>query len=220
MTKEMKEPAALIWNERLPETDKKTVADLNASLASLSVLRAVKINVSGPFARSKIAWKLATYQHVLLHRVIALVDGLAIAWNNGNILSASLCARALMETIAVMAEFESRVARFFGQEDLGALDALAQQGIFATRDQEMTKKSSDIKAVNVQTFIDKFDKTMPGFKGHYDLLSECGHPNAAAHNFHVCQTRSVRRVSAFLRRAKSQTECQTGRCCADSVASD
>jgi hypothetical protein len=42
-------------------------------------LRAVEINVSGKFLRSKIAWKLATYQHVLLHRLVALMDGAAVA---------------------------------------------------------------------------------------------------------------------------------------------
>ncbi len=95
MAQELKIPAELIWDARLPEADKKLVADLNASLARLDGLRAVKINVSDHFARSKIAWKLAAYQLVLLHRIVALADGLAIAWNNGNPLSAMLCARAL-----------------------------------------------------------------------------------------------------------------------------
>ena len=38
-----------------------------------------------------------------------------------------------METFAVMAEFEVRVAVLFAQEDLGGLDALAQNGIFCQR---------------------------------------------------------------------------------------
>ncbi len=183
MAKELKIPAELIWDARLPEADKKLVADLNASLALLDGLRAVKINVSGHFARSKIAWKLAAYQHVLLHRIVALADGLAIAWNNGNPLSAMLCARALMETIAVMTEFGNRAVKFLAKEDLGALDGLAQNGIFATRDPELTKEAPEITATSVLTFIDKFDKLIPGFRGHYDSLSERCHPNAAGHNF-------------------------------------
>ena len=63
--------------------------------------------MSGPFARSKIAWKLATYQHVLLHRIVALMDGASVAWNNRCTLSAMLSVRALMETLAVIAEFEA-----------------------------------------------------------------------------------------------------------------
>ena len=133
----MKEPIRLIWDDRLNEIDKKLVEELNASLDRLNCVRAVEINVSGPFARSKIAWKLATYQHVLLHRIVALMDGTAVAWNNHCTLSAILSARALMETVAVIAEFDERVVRLLGREDLGGLDALAQQGIFASRAPEL-----------------------------------------------------------------------------------
>jgi hypothetical protein len=63
----LKEPAYLVWDDRLTEADKNLVGDLNASLTRLSGLRAVEINVSGKFLRSKIAWKLATYQHVRAH---------------------------------------------------------------------------------------------------------------------------------------------------------
>lgn len=183
MATERKIPASLMWDALLPETDRKVIADLNASLARLDGLRAVKINVSDHFARSKIAWKLAAYQHVLLHRIVALVDGLAIAWNNRNALSAMLCVRALMETMAVMAEFEKRAVRFLDQQDLGALDSLAQNGIFATREPELTREAPEIAATSVLIFIDKFDKVFTGFRGHYDSLCERCHPNAAGHNF-------------------------------------
>ena len=118
----LKEPHYLIWDERLPESDRESVSELNESLKRLNELRAVEINVSGVFARSKIAWKLATYQRVLLHRSVALMDGAAVAWNAQSTLSAILRARAFMETLAVMAEFEGRVARFLAEEDLGVVD--------------------------------------------------------------------------------------------------
>ena len=53
----LREPNHLIWDDRLTETDKNLVAQLNESLDRFNVGRAVEINVSGPFARSKIAWK-------------------------------------------------------------------------------------------------------------------------------------------------------------------
>ena len=61
----LKEPTDFVWDDRLAEADRGLVGDLNMSLGRLSGLRAVEINVSGKFTRSKIAWKLATYQHVL-----------------------------------------------------------------------------------------------------------------------------------------------------------
>jgi hypothetical protein len=179
----LKEPTYLIWDDRVSESDKKLVGELNTSLDRLSGLRAVEITVSGKFLRSKIAWKLATYQHVLLHRLVALMDGAAVAWNNRCTLSAILSARALMETFAVMAEFERRVTRLLKEEDLGGLDALAQNGIFASRNEELTKDSPETKAIGVLTYVDKFDKIAEGFRGHYDMLSERCHPNSLGHNF-------------------------------------
>jgi hypothetical protein len=179
----LKEPTHLIWDDRLTEADKRLIGDLNMSLDRLSGLRALEITVSGKFARSKIAWKLASYQHVLLHRLVALMDGAAVAWNSRCILSAMLSARALMETFAVMAEFERRVTRLLIEEDLGGLDALAQNGIFASRDEEWIKENPETAAISVLTYIDKFDKRAEGFRGHYDMLSERCHPNSLGHNF-------------------------------------
>jgi hypothetical protein len=126
----LREPHRLIWDERLAEKDKGLVGELNGALERLNERRAVEINVAGHFARSKIAWKLAVHQHGLLHRMIALMDGTAVAWNNRCTLSVILSARAVMETLAVMAVFAERVAEALAAEDLGTLDALAQQGTF------------------------------------------------------------------------------------------
>jgi hypothetical protein len=179
----LREPTRLVWDDRLPEADKATVDRLNASLVRLNEMRATEINISGPFARSKIAWKLATYQHALLHRIIALVDGTALAWNARSTLSAMLSVRAFMETLAVFAELERQVAASLAKDDLGRLDALAQQGAFASRDEEWIKEFPETKATNILTFIDKFDKRAEGFRGHYDRLSERCHPNSLGHNF-------------------------------------
>jgi hypothetical protein len=179
----LKEPTHIMWDDRLPEGDKKLVSELNASLGQLSGLRALEINVSGKFLRSKIAWKLATYQHVLLHRLVALMDGTAIAWNSRCTLSAMLSARAVMETFAVMAELEQRISRYLKEEDLGGLDAVAQNGIFASRDPDWIKDNPETQAVSVLTYVDKFDKRVEGFRGHYDRLSERCHPNSLGHNF-------------------------------------
>ena len=176
-------PTSFVWDDRLPEAEKATIDRLNASIARLNELRATEINIAGPFARSKIAWKLATYQHALLHRVIALADGTALAWNAHSTLSAILSARALMETIAMFAELERKVAAFLAKEDIGSLDALAQQGAFASRDEEWIKEFPETKATNILIFVDKFDKRAKGFRSHYDRLSERCQPNSLGHNF-------------------------------------
>jgi hypothetical protein len=146
----LKEPNHLMWDDRLTEADKGLVARLNELLDRLDAGRAIEINVSGPFARSKIAWKFASYQHALLHRIVALMDGTALAWNNHCTLTAILSARALMETFAVFAELESRVEQFFIKEDLRGLNDLAENGIFASRDPEWLEESPESKAINAQ----------------------------------------------------------------------
>ena len=179
----LRQPEAFAWDERLTEKDKALVAKLNAALECLNERRAIEINVAGPFARSKIAWKLAVHQQGLLHRLIALMDGTSVAWNNRRTLSAILSARALMETMAVMSALAERVADALAAEDFGALDALAQQGTFSCRDAEWLSEAPETKAVNILTYIDRFDKRAEGFRGHYDILSERCHPNALGHNF-------------------------------------
>jgi hypothetical protein len=66
---------------------------------------------------------------------------------------------------------------------VGALDALVQRGTFASRDPEWLKEFPETKAINAVTYVEKFDKRLPGFKGHYDMLSERCHPNSMGHNF-------------------------------------
>jgi hypothetical protein len=88
-----------------------------------------------------------------------------------------------METIAVMHALERGVADRLAQEDLKGLDALAQHGMFASRDPEWVSEFPDSKAVNILTYIDKFDRLAEGFRGHYDRLSERCHPNSLGHNF-------------------------------------
>jgi hypothetical protein len=179
----LKIPATLEWDSRLPEDERAHVDELNASVARLNEMRAVEINISGPFAKSKIAWKLAAFQHALLHRIVALMDGTALAWNHRATLAAMLCARSLMETVALMSSFERSAADLLEQEDLGGLDGLGQHGIFAGRDPEWIKDRPELEARNVLTYIDRFDRIATGFRNHYDRLSERCHPNSFGHHF-------------------------------------
>ena len=76
-----------------------------------------------------------------------------------------------------MAEFERRVEQLLEEEDLEGLDAVAQNGIFASRDEEWIRENPETQAIRVLTDIDKFDKRAQGFRRHYDMLSERCHPN-------------------------------------------
>jgi hypothetical protein len=88
-----------------------------------------------------------------------------------------------METVGAMSHFERAIAVLLRHEDLGGLDAYATRGTFASRDPEWLEEFPETKAVNAQTYIEKFDKQVPGFSRHYDILSERAHPNSLGHHF-------------------------------------
>jgi hypothetical protein len=72
---------------------------------------------------------------------------------------------------------------FLKKEALGALDALGQNGIFASRNAQWVKEYPETMAISFLTYIDKFEVRAEGLQGHYDFLSERCHPNAMGHNF-------------------------------------
>jgi hypothetical protein len=78
----LRTPNRLIIDDRVAATDERLLNEINASLARLNEMRAVQINVGGHFLKSKIAWKLAGYQHALLHRIVALMDSCAVTGIN------------------------------------------------------------------------------------------------------------------------------------------
>jgi hypothetical protein len=162
--------------------DTKAANEFNQCLGHLAAARKSRIEVRDDYARSKIAWKLAGYQQAVLYRVVMLANGSADAWNAGNLLSSILCARALIETVAMAHYFEQRLDTHIEEKDFAALNVLAESVTFATRNKEWLKEGPPwFEAINVLTAIDKLDRLAEGVRGHYDRLSERCHPNYLGH---------------------------------------
>jgi hypothetical protein len=70
----------------------------NDVLERLRAARLAEVRPDGAARQSKVAWKIATFQQVILYRIVMLADGCADAWNGRNPLASTLCARAIMET--------------------------------------------------------------------------------------------------------------------------
>ena len=124
----------------------------------LAARRKTTIVVEGPLARSKLAWRIATYQEAILYRVVALGAGTRDAWNARNVLVMYLAARALVETIAVFDEFERSLLVHVASENLGAMATLEQNRSFATNDKGLLEDHPEILAINVLIFINKLEK--------------------------------------------------------------
>jgi hypothetical protein len=95
------------------EEHARAIADFNSTLVRLRNRRVDKIDVSASvlLLRSKLAWKLATYQQPVLYRIVMLASGCAMNWNARNLLCSYLAARALIETMALFLEFEHELER-------------------------------------------------------------------------------------------------------------
>jgi hypothetical protein len=173
----------LIDETKIPEGERADLAEVNAELEAVAARRVDRTDLlEEPYRRSKIAWKIAQFSNAMTHRFIALAEGVALSWNNSNVLSAVLNARAMVETTAVFWEFGEQFSKYSSALDFGAVDRLAMSYLFSTRDDEILKESPELKARQVLNAIDLIDKTIiPHFRSHYDRLSEFCHPNSLGH---------------------------------------
>jgi len=182
----------------LPPDSADTIIQINQSLARLYFGRRPEIAVTGRLARSKIAWKIETFCEAMLYRIVALAEGAALCWNEENMLGAVLSARAIVETSAVLFDYEHQLVQMLRSNDLEAINAITMNRMFSSRDTEWVKESPDLQAVNVLTLIDKMDaRLLPGARGHYDRLSERCHPNSFGQHQMFTRTDYKTRTVAF-----------------------
>ena len=173
----------------IDDNDAQDIQAFNSTLVRLRERRLTEITISGPLRKSKLAWKIATYQQPVLYRVVMLASGCAANWNGRNLLCAYLAARALIETVAVFLVFEDELQTLIEQENLGEIDALIMNRTFSTRDTEFIEALPNTKAINILTFIDRLEKQgLSGVRKHYEFLSERCHPNYLGqyHFFGTC----------------------------------
>jgi hypothetical protein len=159
------------------------IEGLNNTLERLRNGRRQTIEPEGEFGPSKLAWKLGGFQQVILYRVVMLAEGCSTMWNARNVLGSILCARALMETTALISDFVSQLTALCKVRDFSSINNLVTNRTFGTRLEGWYGPDTNIQATNVLGHIDKLDKLADGARHHYDMLSEMCHPNALGHNF-------------------------------------
>ncbi len=179
------ESPSLLLDTDVDAETAESVADIEAALARLRSLRKSTIEVEGVLLRSKLAWKVATFYQPMRYRVVMLAEGCILTWNYDHLLCSYLSARALIETVALVIDFDARICLLTDKGDIEGIDQLLQNRIFSTRDKDPIREFPGIESVNVLTLIDKLDaKLLTGIKSCYDRLSERCHPNGfGAHQF-------------------------------------
>lgn len=114
----------------------------------------------------------ATLWQVLVHRVVDLGDAAVQQLEARSAVSATVLARAAMETTALLVTLERLLAQTVGTSDTADFEPRVMQLLFGGRTPDYTTK-----AVNVLTQVDKVDGIYSGYRWWYDELSEICHPN-------------------------------------------
>jgi hypothetical protein len=130
----------------------------------------------------KMVWKARSIFQCLIRRTLEAVDGMRMAWNAGNLLTAVTMARSLIETGAVVQGLIDAVKESTKEKDVEALDKAVMSAGFATRFEDFMGDDWAYKAKNVLTMIDAMDRglfkdKLPRLRKAYDFLSEFVHPN-------------------------------------------
>jgi hypothetical protein len=167
---------------KLSDEEDNTVEQINDCLSRLasrkkSEIRALDDLQPWPPA----AWYVAVYWQAVLYRLVAAAQGTIIAWNAGNVLCSFLAARALFETVTIIWDYHRVIAEAFADDNLENILAITVKAMMASRDPEYLAVDPEMKATNIITTIDRFDKAFkdgPLFRRAYDTMSERCHPNS------------------------------------------
>jgi hypothetical protein len=159
------------------------VRTFNNFLRRLTKRRLTKIERVGHL-ESMLAWKIVALQQVLLYRIVELATGCTRMWNAGNVLCSVLTARALMETIALILDFDTKLQKQYEANNFKAMEKLVTRHTLSSREEDIIAKYPDLKADNVLYYIDRLEKISkyPARK-HYESMSEFCHPNSDGHYF-------------------------------------
>ena len=145
---------------------------IRAEIAALGANLPTEVDALGTSTKYKTAMKVHMLRESLIWREEELARSALMLLNNDDFVAAALVTRGVMETTAAIVYLHGLVDRALknGMDD--ALDAKLNG--FLTGSKVWHELPG---AINVLTMIDKVEKVIPGYRGHYDFLSEYAHPN-------------------------------------------
>lgn len=149
-------------------------ARLLADAVASSLPRSIPIHALP--MQSKIPFKVFSLRETLFHRASALASPAVSLLEAGNVVSGVLLTRAVMETVAILADLQTKLDAFVKSPDVAAMDTFLMKGMFANR-QEKGGVKDEFYTSSIMSSIDRLDKKFKGFREMYDTLSEYAHPN-------------------------------------------
>jgi hypothetical protein len=153
------------------------VQRINAEIGHLADARKTAVPYAGDRNVSKTAWQVELCVQCALHRIVSITRGCVGAWNSRNVISALLCARGVMESVASLWEFHTQLLTLTTSGNIAATRELITNRMFGGR--TLSEGLPIYTMKNILTVMKKFDTQVPGVLRHYELLSEFCHPNYA-----------------------------------------
>ena len=149
-----------------------TLDEVRARIETLGQHLPTEVDALATSTKYKTAAKVHIIRESLIWREEELARSALDLLDRQDYVAAALVTRAVMETTAAMVYLHRLVER--------ALDNGMDEGLDAKLTGFLTgsKVWEELDgAINVLTMIDKVEKIIPGYRGHYDFLSEYAHPN-------------------------------------------
>jgi hypothetical protein len=150
-----------------------SISEVKIALQNWHTQRAVSIAPAECHFALKIPFEIEYLRESLCYRFVELIEGAITLVEAKNFLGATIVARSMQETLAVLF--------YINELSQKALDNQSVQDLPKKLDQLMFGKGKPEAPlpdkINILTLIRKVDKKFQGFENHYDYLSEYSHPN-------------------------------------------
>jgi hypothetical protein len=154
------------------------VEAVNAALAALQARKKATLLRQGDLQASRTAWLVAVFEQAILYRITALAVAAIAMWEARNPLGATLSARSLLESGALVLAMERQLGRLADAGRLADIDAFVADRAFVSQPGGWIEQARTSRPVETLRLIDEADRVCAGARFCYDRLSEIAGPEA------------------------------------------
>lgn len=109
----------------------------------------------------------------ILYRVVDIAENTIPLWRNGKIIPVIILSRSLMETVSAAYWLICRISRHMDAGNWEYIDEDIMRLSFSSSTVDKLPNP-----VNILNFIDVVNKSIPGWRNAYDIMSQSVHPNS------------------------------------------
>lgn len=121
---------------------------------------------------------MQAYRYAVIRRVLDLAQATVACWNEGALVGSVVCARSLLETIAIYHSFLNRVEPLVAAGEWGRIGDLVDAYAFSTQRGPGKRSKSQDHPPRVRDAINQFIKsTQPNMEQFWEQICDTAHPN-------------------------------------------